>query len=339
MLVNRQELLGKLEAVAPGLATRETVEQSSCFVFKGGGIHTYNGDLACRTRYPAEWAGAVAADKLLTLLQKLVEDEVDIKATGNELVVRGTGRRAGIRMEATVTLPIEAVEKPQVWSEIAPEFADAVDICVQCTTKDDTQGFYRACVHIHPEHIESCDNLQMARFPLATGVSRSALLKRESIKHIIAVGATHIAETDGWLHFRMAGGLIMSCRKYVEVDFPNLADVVKVRGEPATLPTGLVEAAEKAQIFSGDNADADNVTIELRGGKLRITGRGSGGWFQEQKSIKYNGQPLMFTIAPKMLMELAKRHNECEVTTTRLRVDGGRYVYMTCLGNAEDANA
>jgi hypothetical protein len=338
MLINRTELLSKLETASPGLATtRETVEQSSCFVFRKGGLITYNGDLACRIKCPMEFEGAVVADKLVELLRKLNEDDVEITAKGKELVVTGIGRRAGIRFEADITLPIDAVERPAEWQEIDSQFAEAVDICVQCTTKDDTQGFYRACVHIHPKYIEACDNLQMARYPVVTGLAAPVLLRRESVKHIVTLGITHIAETQSWVHFRAGNGLILSCRKYIEVDFPNLNEVIKVRGTPATLPAGLPEAAEKAQIFSGDNADVDHVTIELRAGKLRITGRSAGGWFQEQKSIKYEGDPLVFTIAPKMLIELTKRHNECEIAPGRLRVHGGRYTYLTCLGDPADA--
>jgi hypothetical protein len=342
--VNRLELLQRLESVAPGLATRETVEQSSCFVFKDKRLITYNGDLACRAKCPAEWSGAVAADKLITLLQKLVEEEIDITTGDGELLVKGKGRRAGIRMEGTITLPVDAVERPGEWHELPEAFGDAVDICVQCTSKDDTQGFYRACIHLHPEYIEACDNLQMARYPLATGVTRSTLLKRDSVRHIAKLGMTHLSETENWLHFGNPAGTVLSCRKYLEVDFPKLDAVLATTGTPATLPGGLAEAVDKAQVFS-NNGDTDSVMIALRADKLSITGRSPTGWYEERKTIKYAGPPLAFFISPKMLTEIARRHNEVEigpdqfgVPGKRLRVATPRYTYISCLTTTEENN-
>lgn len=339
MLVNRQELLQKLEIVAPGLARqKETVEQSSCFIFKRNSLITYNGDLMVRTKCPAGWEGAVGAEKLLTMLQKLAEDDLDITLGKGELLIKGMGRKAGVRMEADITLPMEAVEKPGAWQDLPEGWLDAIDICIQCTTKDDSQGFYKACIHVAPAYIEACDNYQMARYPLVTGVASSTLIKRESIKHVMKLSATHLAETEGWLHFAGAGSTVLSCRKSLAEakDFPTLDEVLKCRGTPATLPGGLPEAADKAAVFSADNAELDNVTIELRTGGLRITGKSAGGWYQEQKKIKYDGPPLVFQIAPKLLTEIAKRHNECEISPTRLRVDGGKWVYLTCLGAADN---
>ena len=54
----------KLEAVSPGLATREAIEQSSCFVFKDGRVMTFNDEVACSIDCELGFDGAVAAKPL-----------------------------------------------------------------------------------------------------------------------------------------------------------------------------------------------------------------------------------------------------------------------------------
>ena len=48
MKIQREELIRKLESVQPGLAVRETIEQSSTFVFYHGDVHTLNDEVYCR---------------------------------------------------------------------------------------------------------------------------------------------------------------------------------------------------------------------------------------------------------------------------------------------------
>lgn len=45
---------------------------------------------------------------------------------------------------------------------------------------------------------------------------------------------------------------------------------------------------------------------------------------------------MKFRIAPKLLIELTKRHNECEISRDRLLVNGGKFRYVTCLGEADE---
>ena len=51
MRVSREKLMQALEAVSPGLANRELIEQSSCFVFKSGMVMTFNDEVAGRFTY------------------------------------------------------------------------------------------------------------------------------------------------------------------------------------------------------------------------------------------------------------------------------------------------
>lgn len=338
MRVSRDVLLRTLEAVSPGLSPREIIEQSSCFVFKDGKVITFNDEIACQKDSPlTDVAGAVQADPLLTLLRKLQEEELDIEQTESELIVKGKGRRAGIRMEKDVLLPVDTVEQPNEWKALDTDFGTAIGTVKECAGKDDSQ-FILTCVHITPTFVEACDNFQLVRYPIETSVQADALLRKSSISAVTGLDMTEFSESAAWLHFRNPAGLIVSCRRYLE-DYPDLGNILEVNGDSLVLPGGLAEAAEKADIFSSVNSESNNLTIELKPGKLLIEGRGPSGWFQERKPIVYEGSELRFMIAPKLLIEITKRSNECKVAPGRLIVDNGKFRFVGCLGVSNETPA
>lgn len=327
--VNRELLLAKLESVQPGLSTREVVEQSSCFVFKGGEVMTYNEEIACRQKVEVKLEGAVQAQQLLTLLRKMPEDEISLEISSGELLVTGKNRTAGILMDVDVTLPIDQVERAKKWDKLHEDFTDAVSIVQQCAGKDQNE-FWNTCVHITPKFIEAWDNYHLTRYKLKAGVSGPMLVRATTIANIVPLGVNEISETSEWLHFRNSSGLIVSCRRYPDDDYKDLSSLINVSGTPTAFPKGLADAAEKAAIFSTENADDNLVTVELRKGKLRLKGQGVSGWYTEVKRVKYDGKPMTFMIGPQLLIELTKRHHECEVTEESLKVAGSKFVYISC---------
>jgi len=335
MRQDREELLRKLEAVAPGLATREAVEQSSCFVFDKGRLMTFNDEVACSIACDIGVTGAVAAKPLLELLGKMAEKEIDIsmKEGGGEILVKGKRRRAGITLEAEITLPVWAIVPPKEWGKLDPEFADAVGVVQQCASKDQNR-FHLTCIHITPGYVEACDNFQIARYPIKTGVAGECLVKRDSLKHVTGLGMTEVSETETWLHFRNPTGLILSVRREV-LDFEILDEILATTGTPTTLPGGLAEAVGKAEIFSGENSENNVVIVQLRPGELRLRGVGVTGWYEERKDVKWEGGALAFSIAPKLLVEITTRANDCYIAPNILKVDGGKFQYVTCLGKVE----
>jgi DNA-binding transcriptional regulator/RsmH inhibitor MraZ len=138
--VNREELLQSLESVRPGLSIREVIQQSSCFVFKDGDVMTFNDEVTCRHKCKLNITGAVQAEPLLNILSKMVETEVEISIDkDSRLVVMGKKRRARIKMEMEIVLPIGTVEKPEKWQPIHEDFSDAIFMVKQCAGKDQTQ--------------------------------------------------------------------------------------------------------------------------------------------------------------------------------------------------------
>jgi DNA polymerase III sliding clamp (beta) subunit (PCNA family) len=335
--INRADLLRQLETVQPGISPRGLIQQSDSFVFKDGFVYTYNDEIACQAKSPFDKAfvGAVKEKPVMAILGKLAEDEIDVEISDGELLITGKKRRAGIHMDATIELPVDKVEKPVDWKPLHEDFTDAVNIVQECASNDQSH-FVITCVHLHPKYLEACDNYQLTRYKIKTGVAEPTLVKRDSLKYVTSLDMTEFSETPNWIHFRNQTGMVLSCRRYME-SYPDISRILQMEeGHAATLPKGLAEAAEKAQIFSSENGENDQVFVELVPGKLRIKGQGTSGWYQEVKRLNYSGDSMSFFISPKLLIELTKRHNECTISSDRLMVNGGKFVYITVLGRDED---
>ena len=329
MRINRETLLEQLESILPGLSTREIIEQSSCFVFRNKTVMTYNDEVACTQESCLPIEGAVTAMPLINILRKLKEDELDITTRKEELLIKGKRKKAGIRMETDILLPIDSVEKPKKWKSLPTDFASAISIVQQCSGKDETK-FSLTCVHITPKWVEACDGYQAARYKMKIDMEKSTLVRKESIKYIVDLDMTEFSETKDWIHFRNSSGLILSCRRWME-RFPKLSELLNVKGTPTKFPKGLIEAVEKAEVFSAENVEDNQVTIKLMPDKLQITGKGASGYYQEVKSIKYKGKSISFRVAAGLFADLIRHHNICEVTPDRLKVATGKYSYITVL--------
>ncbi len=337
MKTNREQLLKELESVIPGLSSKEIIEQSSCFIFDDKHIKTYNDEISCSIKTSLNVKGAVQAQPLIEILRKLKEEEIEINVAkdGAELEITGKKRKAGIVMEKEILLPVDTVEKPKHWNKLNSKFSEAVSLVQNCVGKDETQ-FMLTCLHIHPDFIEACDNYQVGRFKIKTGITTPTLIRKESIKHIIHFDMTEFSETKSWIHFKNPAGLVISCRRYVEEKYEDVSNILKVKGTTTILPKGLKEAAEKATVFCKDELADNDVTITLNPGKLKIKGQNSQGYFWEVKKIKYSGATMKFSISPELLIEVIKRKNECVINNERLKITDGSFEYVTCLTIAEE---
>lgn len=350
MKINREDFLRALESVEPGRTDKDTVAQSSCFVFLGGEVCTYNDELCCRAPSPLGELGAegaaVPAGPLLEVLRRLTEEELDVSLDGAALTVKGRGRRTKVRREREVSLPLAGVERPveDSWRALHPDFGEAVGMVQHCTGKDSTR-FFTVCVHLHPDWVEATDGLQFARWSLPTGVGGPTLVRQKSVRHVTHLGVTEAAETPRWLHFRNPSGLILSCRRHLDVgEFPSEA-ATSFLGEASegslTLPASLQGALECAELFSKDGPGDNLVEVKLERSRkgdmeLRLRGEGLHGEHEERKSVLYEGPPLGFLIAPRWLEMLVKKHPEVEIQRRRVVVRSGSYVYMASLRQLGD---
>lgn len=332
--INREELLKQLESVTPGLSPREIIEQSGCFAFLKGKVLTFNDEISCWTECCLRITGAVPAKPLLESLRKMPEETLEVHIDEGKLVLKGKRRRARVALKTSVTLPFKSVGEPKKWTTLPTDFLEAVNLVHRCAGKDEKK--LEVYVHIHPERIEACMEHQVGHFRTHTDLPKPILVRRDSIKHIVLLGMVEFGLAVEWTHFRNPNGVVLSCRHVMEESFPDTSKVLSIKGTKIVLPKGLADAAERAAVFSEENAEDNDVTVILKPGKVIVIGSGASGDFREVKNVKYNGEEMMFMVSPKLLADLTRKYNEAWITPDTLKVRAGKFTYVTALGPMED---
>lgn len=332
MLVNREKLLNQLEQVTPGLSTYEVLEQSTCFVFQKGTVYTYNDDVACICKTDlGELKGAVIAKPLVSLLRRMSEEEINIEVEADQFIISGKRKKAVLRIEKEVVLPIDNIEVAEQWNKLPDDFIAAIKAVRDCASKDSSK-FVLTCIHIHPKWIEACDGYAVARYVLKTKISEALLIRNSSIQYATSLGMTHFSETKQWIHFKNDTGLILSCRKYIE-EYKDLTDYLKVEGKTLPLPKKLAKTIGRAEVLASENTtDEVLVKVSISPGKIQVSGKGAHGIYKEFGKLEYNGEPLSFNIPPSLLTNLLQKYSSCSVSQQRLKVGDDKFTYVTCLG-------
>jgi len=329
--IKREQLLKELNSVVPGLSEREIIEQSSCFVFKDGNVYTFNDEIACWAKSSLDITGAVSAKKLISLLQSMSEERLDVNASKNgKLVIKGIHKRATYALESRIALPIDSIKKPKTWKSLPSDFLEGLSLVADCAGRDES-NFVLTCIHIAPDKLEASDNDRVAKFITKTRVRKSMLIRKDTIKHLVAAGVTYFGETSDWVHFRTGKGPIICCRRYTE-SFPNTDKAFQISGKKMSLPEGLEKASRRAAIFSADNPEDSDIFVTLTTNRALIRGTGTGGEFQEIKKIAYTGKPLTFLISPTQLIALTRKHNSCIVAQEKLKCKSGQFEFVAALG-------
>lgn len=336
MKVDRLKFLNELESVTPGLSTREIIEQSSCFVFDGSKVMTFNGEIACFQDCSVKIKGAVQSARLLALLRKLQEDTIDVSVEKDELLIKGKGRRrGGFPLEKEVVLAVSSVKTPKHWHDLPHDFLEAVKLIQECLDKDESD-FRFACMYLHPEHVDGCGKFEIARYKVAMPLKKPLLVRKEAIKYVSSLGMTSFGVAKGWIHFTNPNGLALACCTYLE-EYPDITPLLKVKGTEMRLPKGLEQASDRAAVLSQD-ADENHVGVKIMQSRVEVTGRSVHGWWKESKKTDYAGKEFDFTISPQLLSYILKNYNDCILSDEKLKVKSGKFQYATTLGTTNKEN-
>lgn len=334
MKLNRQGFLKSLSLLRPGLSSRENIEQSTCLVFRDGKISTFNDEVACIVKSPIKIEGAVKANPLLQLLEKMSEDDIDIDI-GEEgsIRVKGKRKRATYPMETEVLSPLDVIETPEDWYEIPEGFEDAVRATGPCASRDESM-FILTCIHIGKDFLEATDRYQIARYPIEIPFEEDGdvIIRAESLMKVVGFNMEEFALTESWIHFR-SKSLQLSCRRFSE-EYRDLSQYITDKGtEPLVLPGGLEEVIKRAEIFSSENvSDAGkNLRVKIGEGRILIEGHGASGKYEEMQKVKYSGDPIEFMIAPSLLVEVGSKSSSCRIGRDRLYVNTGKFRYVTSI--------
>ncbi len=333
MKIDRATLVSQLEMVSPGLSARDIIEQSQCYVFTDGHVITYNDEIACSHPTDTDIEGAVVSSELLKLLHNIHKDELTLRVEKGELHILRKGGRSKIRMEEQILLPYDSVEKPKRWKPLPKDFLEAIRVARTCTSKDQSQ-FALTCLLFTKQYIDGCDRFQACRYTIDLPIKRSFLIRRESIGYIATMEVSEMSETKDWVHFRNDSGLVLSCRRYANVDdFLSIDDIIRKEGKKLVLPKGLRRSIQNGRIFAESDPGSDcRVQVTLKADKMYVEGSGINGTNTEVVKTKYKGPSFTFEISADLFIEFGDKFSNCHVSDRKLYVKANKLAYTTSIG-------
>jgi len=335
IVVNRKDLLKQLESVVAGLAVKETIDQSNCFVFKNGKVSTFNDEIFCSIDCSLkEIESSVMASQMLALLRKWTAESIKVKVVDGGLRFFQGRSRCEFKSNQVVDTARDVIESPSTWVDIPNGLVDNIQVASECVGKDRSK-FALTCVHIHPDWIEATDDIQVIRCPMNTGVSEPLLIRASAIVQVLKSAVVQWSVTPNWIHFCTDDGLTLSCRKYL-FKYPALGRFFECQGEKCELPDGIESIVSKCAIFSSEYDSTDYsskgnvVSVSLVPGAIRLSGAGKFGRYEEEVKSNYSGKPIRFLLSPNLLVRIAKWKN-CLVGTGKLKVQTDNWSYVTCI--------
>lgn len=333
MLVNKNQFVSLISMLEPGTSTRDVLDQANCFIFEDGKAYTFNDEIACyiESDLVKNISGAVHAQTLKKLMDKIPDEDIDISTTEDMLIIKGSKFRSGLRLEKNIVLPISVVDRNYKWVSFPEGLDEAIKIASSIISTN-VDVFKMSCVHITPNKVESTNGVQIVIVNQNTNI-KDALVKATYIKSIIQLGFSKLSEGDSWLHFANDVGLVVSIRKYVET-YPNLDGYVpKTTSSKIKLPHKIRDTLERAAVFTADNYSSGCLKVEVKQNKLKVIGEGSVGWYAEVRGIEYDGPDFSFLMPKEILDSIVSANNELFLNENRtvVKTTSGKSTFVAAL--------
>lgn len=340
MKVNRLELIKALEAVMPGLAAKDVVEQATAFAFRDGRVHAYNDQVAVSHPCPPGLAGAVRAQELHALLKRLADDEIDVEAGENELLVKGKRAKASLVLQAEITLPLDEVGGRKVWKTLPDGFTAAVKFVLFSAGGDMTKPELTA-VHVVGRTVETCDNFRLTRWQLGKrekfdgelmlpAAAAAELVKYEPTHWCLTTAKDDKGDVPAWAHFTNKAGAEFSCR-LVAGEFPDLQPFVDQKWKhKIAFHEDTAAILDRAQVFlAGDKAAHPTVDVKVSSGRMIVAAKGIAGWFEETVRVEASKESFAFTINPQALHDMLPllRDSELNEDGSVLKFEGDNFIH------------
>lgn len=336
MIINKQKLQEALEIVKPGLSNKDSIEQTTSFAFTKGNVVTYNDEISISHPLDGvEFEGAIIADKLYALINKIKREEIEIELQENEIIITSGRSKAGLTIASEIKLPVQEVEAKGKWKPLPKNFNKFLKLAMGSCGKDASRPIL-SCVHITKEGIiEASDGYRVTQCTLEEGMPiKDFLLPANSANNVSKLNPTKISEGKGWVHFQTEGGTVISCRIF-EAKYPNINSILTMdETTRLTLPKTIQEVLDRANVFAHRDSlleESVNVVVENNRFKISSEGDSGEGWFEEEVNLKYDGEKISFSITPYLLKGILNETQECNLGTKKLKFNGEGWVYLTML--------
>lgn len=333
--IKKNELLLALKNAQPGLALKETIEQTTCFVFLDEHVITYNDYFSVKAPVQelADFSGAINGAELLSFLEKAPQDELTILKKENEIQIKSGRARVGLRLLEEIKLPLEEINEEKEWEDLPNDFLDGIELALYSCSKDSSRPAL-TCIHIKDGVLESTDNIRLTRYSMESLMgSVDILLPSVSAEKILKYSLSQfcLAPEANWIHFLTKENVEISCR-LIKGTIPDISKLLIGTGVDFTFPKKITEILDRAQVFCQREHPLDQeVEILFSPKKLTIKAKSPQGWFEEEAGIRYEGEDFAFAIHPVFLKEAIQRQTLCTILQNRIRFQSNNWDHIIAL--------
>lgn len=338
IVISSGELYSVLQSLSPGLASKEILEQSKCFIFTGGWVCTYNDRIMVNRPLPFDFDedGAVNAVEILRLLGNMPEQQLTLNFTKSALRMKGKKSQTKIPLHSEILLPVNDIELPEEFEDIPDNFMEALAFCLFSCAKDMSYPVL-TCLKIEGDEVVSSDNSRGTSMTLSEEIpyDEPILLPYYVVQELIKYEVLGMSASEDWIHFSCADDVVFSCRT-IEGAYPETDDLFEGEGmREFTLPEqGLLESIERVQIFSKADITLDeHVLLHLTGNTLYLTGRSERGEHKERLKLEEEPEEeIHFSIHPVFLKQILERGDySLKEDGDKILVEGTDFVHVALL--------
>jgi DNA polymerase III sliding clamp (beta) subunit (PCNA family) len=332
MIINKEELLKALAIVKPGLSNKEIIEQSTSFAFIEGRVVTYNDEISLSHPVTAlTITGAVKADELYLLLNKIKSTDIEIEIQESEILLKAGRIKAGLTLQHEIKLPLEELGVIDNWKKLPTNFCKHLKFAASCCSNDMSSPIL-TCVNVKKDGLmEGSDGYKLLKATLNKPMPvNDFLLPVSAAMHVIKLEPTHVATGDGWVHFK-AEETILSCRVFEDV-YPDVSAILEMKGKEVNFPKTFEEVLDRAAVFSKREHFLDEeVLVTIGENRVKVRGKSDSGWFEESANMKYEGKPIDVIITPYLLRNILKETLVGLVSDKKIKFKGEDWVYVVML--------
>jgi DNA polymerase III sliding clamp (beta) subunit (PCNA family) len=344
MNAKRDTLVSIFAAVLPGLAKKDGLPQGQSFVFSGGEVITFNDRVTIHHPLPEELkslTGAVKAGELYRILTKLPAGvDVDVKMTDAELIIATSSIKVQVRCDKEIVNRYASVEAPTAFKPVPEGLLDGLHRASFSASTDLSKPLLTH-VYAKGDQVTSCDNKRVTIVTIP-GDADPMFVPAPVIPDLLSYSPTEYSVMPGWVHWRNAAGVMFSFRT-LEGEYPDVGQFFDGVTDWPTFrfPVGLSEAVSRVSEALDKTQFLPPVTIEIKGGKVIVTGKGPYLTAKERVPTDFVGE-LTFYIAAEFFSDILGMGIAARIGPSRMCLQDSELTFrhLICLPkiNTETAN-
>lgn len=330
MEINKKELIKKLEDTKPGLSNKEIIEFADSFSFSNNQILTYNDFVCVKCPIDLDLKGTIKAEHFHKIVNKIKPDKegnIKLKVKDNELIISANKDKVGIPINLEGEFQLDELGKEiKKWDKLPEDFMQGIKLAVFSVSKDASKPKL-TCLHINKNIIESSDAQRAFKYQLKNEIKHEFLLPAFAVPALKNHDIKFYNVTKNWCHFKTNEDVIISCRMYEDISFPDTDFLFDIDGPEVLFPSEMILKIEKAIIFAQQDDD-QIITIEIKKNLINIKSKCDSGWYRG-KIIMKSDTELSFEINPFFLKDILKSSNKCIISEQGLmKFDSDDWSYV-----------